>query len=112
MSSPRGNPSGWCAAVSNNGVRLVLKRCNANSAAQLFSGQRPRPVRRVHLDAASSGRAITNPTGAAYARAVLAPDTDSPGQSLTFEQSKAPTPGAGPCSDRPGPGSPAREGWS
>lgn len=84
--APRGNPSGWCAAVSNSGAKLVLKRCNANSAAQLFQATGPDPSGGYTWDAASSGKAITNPTGAAYARAVLAPDTDSPGQSLTFEQ--------------------------
>lgn len=83
--APRGNPSGLCAAQSNNGVRLVLKVCNAASAGQLFQATGPDPSGLFTWDAAN-GRAITNPTGAAYARAALDPDTDSAGQAFAFTQ--------------------------
>jgi hypothetical protein len=83
---PRGNPSGLCAALSNNRHNLVLKSCNANSAGQLWQATGPDPSGAYTWDSAATGQAITNATGAAYARAVMEPDTDSTGQAFTFTQ--------------------------
>lgn len=84
--APRGNPSGLCAALSNNGHNLVLKACNANKAGQLWQANGPDPSGAYTWDSAQTGQAITDATGAAYARATLGPDTDSAGQAFTFTQ--------------------------
>jgi hypothetical protein len=84
--APRGNPSGLCAALSNNHHALVLKACNPGSAGQLWQATGPDPSGAYTWDSAVTGQAITDATGAAYARAVLEPDTDSTGQAFTFTQ--------------------------
>lgn len=84
--APRGNPSGLCAALSNNHHNVVLKRCNVNSAGQLWQANGPDPAGAFTWDSAVTGQAITNATGAAYARATMGPDTDSAGQAFTFTQ--------------------------
>ena len=80
---PRGNPSGLCVAVSNNGALPVLKPCNDSSAAQQWVANGPDPSGGYEWTSEANGKAISDPDGAAYTRAVLVAQG---GSSFTFEQ--------------------------
>jgi len=83
--TPRGINSGYCAALSNNRHRLVLKACNSASPAQQFVANGPDAEGGYQWISELSGQAITAP-GNAYSRVILATPVDAPGQSFSFVQ--------------------------
>jgi hypothetical protein len=81
--APRGVPSGWCVALSNSGTLPVLKACKASSAGQQWEANGPDPSGGYEWASEANGRAISDPTGAPYARAVL---VSVGGSSFTYVQ--------------------------
>jgi hypothetical protein len=83
--APGGNPSGLYLTVSNNGKLLVLKPLQAggNAAGQQWEADGPDPSGGYEWASEANGRAISDPTGAAYARAVL---VSVGGSSFTYVQ--------------------------
>lgn len=81
--APRGNPSGLCAAVSNSGALLVLKMCRDSSPAQQWIANGPDPAGAFTWTSEANGKAISDPNGAAFTRAVL---VSVGGSAFTYEQ--------------------------
>jgi hypothetical protein len=81
--APRGVPSGLCAAVSNSGALLVLKPCKPGSAGQQWDANGPDPSGGYEWTSEANGRAISDPNGAPYTRAVL---VTVGGSSFTYVQ--------------------------
>lgn len=81
--APGGNPSGLCVALSNSGTLPVLKACKGSSAAQQWVANGPDPAGGFQWASEANGRAISDPTGAPYARAAL---VLTGGSSFTYVQ--------------------------
>jgi hypothetical protein len=81
--APRGNPSGLCVALSNSGTLPVLKPCRDSSAAQQWVANGPDPAGGFEWASEANGRAISDPNGAPYTRAVL---ISVGGSSFTYVQ--------------------------
>lgn len=83
--APGGNPSGLYLSVSNSGTVLVLKHLQAggNAAGQQWVANGPDPAGGFQWASEANGRAISDPTGAPYARAVL---VLTGGSSFTYVQ--------------------------
>lgn len=81
--APRGVPSGLCAAVSNSGQLLVLKQCRDSSPGQQWIANGPDPAGAFTWTSEFNGKAISDPNGAAYTRAVL---VSAGGSAFTYVQ--------------------------
>lgn len=81
--APHGDPTNLCMAVSNSGRLPVLKPCNLTAAAQQWVFEGPDPSGGYAIVSEANGKAVSDPTGAAFARAVL---VSVGGSSFTYVQ--------------------------
>jgi hypothetical protein len=83
--SPRGIASGWFLTVSNSGRLVVLKKLadGGSSAGQQWVAVGPDASGAYAWVSALNGRAISDPDGAPYTRAILVSGSGSP---FTYEQ--------------------------
>lgn len=85
--TPRGAPSGLCAAASNNRARVVLKVCKDSNPAQQWTAQEVGSTGTFEWVNELTGGAITDPgNGPAFTRATLADPVSASGQAFTYTQ--------------------------